>query len=398
MSDDGAPDHGAPDLARMHRERHGRLVGSIRDQGFDAIMLLGQGNVSYATGTRVVASDQARAIHRRPLALVTADGEAPHVWTWYPDGVPAWLPPDRVHPGLDLECDDGARALLDALPAGRVGIDEVTMPVRTALRAADRDVGDAGPALAVAKGVKTSDELACIRRAQAINEAAIAALLPHVVPGVTGIELSGQFLESIFALGATANNVDPIWQAMPATIAEGPWSGTGGLVFPLSADDRPFVEDDLVWVDNGLAYEGYMSDYGHTWVVGRDPDALQRDQARRWRDLVGAVLAVVRAGASARDLTRAAVEAVGTTSAGRPWLPHLYLAHGSGTESAEPPFIGTDLGDEFDETIVLEAGNVIVLEPVIWDDGHGGFRAEQIVAVTATGWTPLSHLRWDGWE
>jgi len=169
-------------------------------------------------------------------------------------------------------------------------------------------------------------------------------------------------------------------------------------VFPLSADDRPFVEDDLVWVDNGLAYEGYMSDYGHTWVVGRDPDALQRDQARRWRDLVGAVLAVVRAGASARDLTRAAVEAVGTASAGRPWLPHLYLAHGSGTESAEPPFIGTDLGDEFDETIVLEAGNVIVLEPVIWDDGHGGFRAEQIVAVTATGWTPLSHLRWDGWE
>ena len=75
-----------------------------------------------------------------------------------------------------------------------------------------------------------------------------------------------------------------------------------------------------------------------------------------------------------------------------------YLAHGSGTESAEPPFVGTDLGDEFDESVVLAPGMVMVLEPVIWDDGDGGFRAEQMIAITQDGWTSLSDLTWDGWE
>jgi len=79
-------------------------------------------------------------------------------------------------------------------------------------------------------------------------------------------------------------------------------------------------------------------------------------------------------------------------------LPHLYLAHGSGTDSAEPPFVGTDLGDEFDESVVLASGMVMVLEPVIWDDGDGGFRAEQVIAITQDGWTSLSNLTWDGWE
>jgi Xaa-Pro aminopeptidase len=41
---------------------------------------------------------------------------------------------------------------------------------------------------------------------------------------------------------------------------------------------------------------------------------------------------------------------------------------------------------------------VVVLEPVIWDDGAAGFRAEQVVTVTDDGWESLSDLTWDGWE
>ena len=41
---------------------------------------------------------------------------------------------------------------------------------------------------------------------------------------------------------------------------------------------------------------------------------------------------------------------------------------------------------------------VLVLEPVVWEDGAAGFRAEQIVAVTETGCTILNNLSWDGWE
>ena len=54
------------------------------------------------------------------------------------------------------------------------------------------------------------------------------------------------------------------------------------------------------------------------------------------------------------------------------------------------PFVGTDLGPEFDATLVLQPGMVLVFEPVIWDDGHAGHRSEEIVAVTDTGYRRLS--------
>ncbi len=247
-----------------------------------------------------------------------------------------------------------------------------------------------------AKLEKTPDELECIRRAQAINEAAIADVKAIVRPGVRGTELTGRFLECIFDLGASANTVDPIWQVMPASIAEGPFTMTGDVVFPLCTTADPFERGDVVWVDNGINYEGYGSDYGHTWIVGEPPDAVKRDQCARYRAVVDAVVEAIRPGVTAYDLTRVAKE----VEAGRrtPWLAHFYLAHGIGTDSAEPPFVGTDLGDAFDETVVLAPGNVLVLEPVIWDDGQSGFRAEDIVAVTETGAATLSNLEYSDYE
>jgi Xaa-Pro aminopeptidase len=38
---------------------------------------------------------------------------------------------------------------------------------------------------------------------------------------------------------------------------------------------------------------------------------------------------------------------------------------------------------------------VLVLEPVIWEDGHGGYRGEEIVAVTADGYEVLSRYPYD---
>jgi len=54
------------------------------------------------------------------------------------------------------------------------------------------------------------------------------------------------------------------------------------------------------------------------------------------------------------------------------------------------PFVGTDLGDQFDQGLVLEAGNILVLEPVVWEDGTGGYRAEEVMLITDDGYTMLS--------
>jgi len=48
-----------------------------------------------------------------------------------------------------------------------------------------------------------------------------------------------------------------------------------------------------------------------------------------------------------------------------------------GTDPAEMPFVGTDLGEEFDAQLVLEAGMVLVLEPVVWEDGTAATAARR---------------------
>src|SRR5262249_39707335 len=156
---------------RMRSERHARLVDEMRAQGVDVVLAAAPGTLAYATGVAVPAADAGRAAHRRAVAVVTADGEPPLVYTPYPDGAPSDLDDARVLGGLDLEWNDDAQTLARSLPAGRVAVDDCTMPLRAALDG--RDLVDASAVVGAAKVVKTADEIECIRRAQAINEAAI---------------------------------------------------------------------------------------------------------------------------------------------------------------------------------------------------------------------------------
>jgi Xaa-Pro aminopeptidase len=186
--------------------------------------------------------------------------------------------------------------------------------------------------------------------------------------------------------------LEPIWQVMPHSKAEGVWTTHGDLALPLLSTERELVEGDVLWTDVSITYHGYCSDFGRTWIVGRDPTPRQRAQFERWSEILTAVLGVTRAGATAADLGRAATAANGGT---RPWLPHFYLGHGIGVNAAEMPMIGTDLGNEFDEKFVLQHGMVLVLEPVVWEDGTGGYRSEEVLVITEEGWTRLTDYPYD---
>ena len=190
--------------------------------------------------------------------------------------------------------------------------------------------------------------------------------------------------------------LEAIWQVMPTTRSSGAvWTTTGDLALPLLTTEKELAKGDVLWTDVSITYEGYCSDFGRTWLVGEEPAARQQAQFAKWRDILDAVLAVTKAGATCGDLARAAIAANGGT---KPWLPHFYLGHGIGTNAAEMPMIGTDLGQEFDDNFVFPAGMVLVLEPVVWEDGTGGYRSEEIVVITEDGLSvhhrlPLRTLR-----
>ena len=381
-----------PDLGRMRAERFARLQEILTSQELDGLVLLGSSAVTYAAGLAAPGEDSGRAGLFRPVVVVAKGEPAPHVYTAARDGVPPDLPYEHVHGPLFPDLDESGEDLMEALSAhftagSRLAVDDQTHPMLRHLGAYAWQDGRA--ALAPAKLCKTPDELACIREAQRISELAMVDALKALRPGVRQTDLSAAFLRRAFELGASAGSIDPIWQVMPPWKNQGPWTSHGDLAYPTATTDRFLREDDVIWVDAGILWEGYVSDYGRTWITGARPDPTPRQRAQfpRWRYVVDAALEVLKPGVSAGALCRAATEA---NDGVRPWMQHFYLAHGVGTDSAEMPLVGTDLGPDFDEAQKMEPGMVVVLEPVIWDDGASGYRAEDIVAVTDFGWAPLS--------
>lgn len=393
-----------PDLARMRRATAGRLRAAMVDQGVDALILLGNGNVVYATGASWPLLDAGLSHVERPVAVVLADDRDPHLFLPFREGSAheADLPADHLHGPVYLEFEEGVRnfagVLAELIPKGAtVAVDELTGAMRRAGGSLfpDGPPIDAGPVVGAAKLVKTPDQIACIRRACRITEEAVVDVQKALAPGVRQMDLSASFVRRAFELGATANMLDAIWQVMPVSKAQGVWTTHGDLALPLLTTERELAQGDVLWTDLSITYHGYCSDFGRTWLVGTEPTARQQAQFDQWRAILDAVLAVTKAGATSGDLARAAIAANG---GGKPWLPHFYLGHGIGSTAAEMPMIGTDLGEEFDDNFVFPAGMVLVLEPVVWEDGTGGYRGEEIVVITEDGWRSLTDYPYDPYQ
>jgi Xaa-Pro dipeptidase len=373
-----------PDLERMRRETGARLRSAMADRGVDALILLGNNSVVYATGVSWPLGDAGLSHVERPVAVVLADDPHPHLFLPFREGAASesGLPTDHLHGPVYLEFDEGvenfARMLEDLIPAAAViAVDELTGAMR---RAHDRlfrsgRPADAAPIIGAAKLIKTPDELACMRTACRITDKAMVDVQAALAPGIRQIDLSARFMRRAFELGAMASMLEPIWQVMPKYKADGVWTTHGDLALPLLTTERELSAGDVLWTDVSITYQGYCSDFGRTWM-----------------EILTAVLDVTRAGTSIAELGRTATKVNGGT---RPWLPHFYLGHSIGVNAAETPMIGTDLGDEFDENFILEPGMVMVLEPVVWEEGTGGYRSEEIIVITEEGHIRLTDYPYD---
>ena len=378
------------DIKRMCAARLARLRTEMANQQVDTAVLLHGPNVTYATGFVPDAVDASHATYQRAMAIVTADRVRLHAHDQTEgleceSGSPLWP-----------ELDDDSQAVRSALNevagdlAGRrIAVDSVTGAMARAGLFDDAQLVDANRVLGPARLVKTNDEVACIERSQILTEWAMEPARQACVVGATRRDVAGTFLEALRGFGGDHNEIDPIFQPMPRSQKDGPYNASGAIAFPTGIGNPRYHQGDLVWVDSGHGYQGYASDYGRTWIVGREPSPSERSCFDRWLTITQACYDAIKPGATLKYVASQAIAANGGT---RPWLPYFYLAHAVGLESAEMPMIGTDLGDEFDNNFVLAPGMILVLEPVVWDDGVAGYRAEEIVVVTDDGNRILSSL------
>ena len=156
-----------PDLTRMRSHTSARLRAAMADRGVEALLLLGNNNVVYATGVSWPLGDAGLSYVERPVAVVLADDPWPHLFLPFREGAASesGLPADHLHGPVYLEFDEGvenfARSVADLIPARAVvAVDEFTGAMWRAHQRlfGTRRPGDAAQVIGAAKIIKTLDE------------------------------------------------------------------------------------------------------------------------------------------------------------------------------------------------------------------------------------------------
>lgn len=359
-------DSARADFTRLRRERRRRLLEAMAADGLDVLVLGRPANVRYASGARQLW--RAGSAPFGPACVVVRHSARVHLLSVWDEGVPPEIGHEDLYP-LTWNPAHLLRAL-QSIPgfadAGRVGTDGLTPSFAQQLRegAPAAELTDGNPTLWRARRTKTPDEIACVRIAAGLAEAALQHVREHVRPGVSERGLLASYYEGIGRLGVPAPSSESVAFATPLR---------GEAVFRFVARDRPVGDGELVVVTPGALFAGYEADVGTTVLSGDTAPPGARALAERCRRGLDALLDAVRPGASGADLGRA------WAKTGEDPSP-VVLAHGLGL-GAEPPVVGLGRG----QTATLEAGMVLSVQSWVRAEGTGACLERTTVAVTADG-------------
>lgn len=220
------------------------------------------------------------------------------------------------------------------------------------------------------RAVKDEGELGAIRRAAEITSRAYAQLADERFVGRTERALAWQMDTFMHDLGAES-------PAFPTIVAAGPNSATPHA----HAGDRPIETGETVIVDAGARVEGYAADCTRTFATGELGPNLGRAYDVCLEAQLDGVQAVVP-DAVGRDVDTVARDLIAGAGFGDSFGHGL--GHGVGLLVHEAPVLRPESDD------VLQAGNVVTVEPGIYLPGAGGVRIEDLVVVTEDGPEVLS--------
>lgn len=308
-----------------------------------------------------------------------------------------------VLPGIPPTDPRLVDAVADLLPRrGRVAVDRLGRSGYERLRSIrpDLEVEDAAALLAASKTPREQVEIDAIVDATHRTERALTATLPAVRPGVSERELNAEFALRLHDEGIDRLHVDTVFSVLPrdrdhAPWARGEWSGPSP--YRELTTGRIVEDGDHVAFDAGVVLNGYSADVGWTLKAGAaGPSPEEVALARGWHEVAMRVIGALRPGATAGDVRAAALDGW-DPSLPPPWPYPLYVAHGLGTEPAEPPFAGADFAPDAEAAMVITEGHVLEVEPYIWRPGVGGYRAEYCVVVGPDETRIVSSLPYDTW-
>ncbi len=352
----------------MNTQRLERTQQQLQAHGLDALALVPGPNMIYLTGLHLHLSE------RPSVFIVAADGrmgiiapalEAPRVAQTLGEGV-------QVFAWSDAEGHEGAfaRASRELQLSGRTMAIEYLQMRGLEVKAFEQHAAGIN-LLSLEKvfpnfrALKDADEIAATRKAVAIMEQALREAMRAIKIGATEKEIAAVYRSAALSAGCEVMPFGPI-------VASGLNAANPHAV----PTERKVQAGDLVIIDCGATYDGYVADITRTFAVGDVSLEAQR--------IYDTVLAANRAGVEA---ARPGVACAAVDRAARDVIEEMgygdyfihRTGHGLGLETHEPPYIV-----EGNQT-PLEPGMIFTVEPGIYLAGKVGVRIEDNVVCTENG-------------
>jgi Xaa-Pro dipeptidase len=384
------------DPGAIRSERLSAAAAALDAAELDALLLFKDENVRYLTGMRAQLLQGKSALLN---GVLLADGRDPVLLSSGGDLDRAretmpWLAEIHAVPILEARglirgfVEHTLGRLLEArgLAEARIGIDECSyIMVEEIGRALPGVVlRDGDSLLQGCRAVKSRGELELMEEAAAIAEAVTQAAIDAVAPGVRETDVAAAAMHALYRLGGEMAHV--------AT----PFVASGEHMSPPTrlATDKIVREGDLVFIDIGAMWGGYFADMGRTVACGR-PSQVQREVYTTVYEALEAGRREMRPYRTNEDVAtavRGAAERRGLEGN----LLSLFIGHGVGMGSNEPPYVGESLPGA--DVVPLEPGMTLALEPLVWlpgVPGGGGVRLEDTIVVEEDGGRALTRTAFD---
>lgn len=373
----------APPFAeREYATRKARVLTAMAAAGLDCLIVWANAasyaSITWLTAFEPVHGNAFAVLHQDGRLIVTMDGtlhcEPMHsmVWTCLADDLrislgPLYGEPPEKAALLAVDAAKSARHLgivgLGAMPEGLAG----------ALRASHPGLVAADSVLLDRRLIKSQAEIALMRRAGEIADAAFAAVFEAIDIGVADYAVAAAAVGTMRGLGA--------YEAFETCVVGPPHVGLKHG-YPRG---RRLEPGDMLFLDLGANVEGYRSDVSRCTTVG-PASGEKRDLLEMGLDIHEAGLEAIGPGKPIRGIAERLRKAV----AGTRWEPHFYpegFGHGVGLDLFEGP------GGLFEgSNRLLEPGMTIAYEPMIVVEGLGTGVVEDTLLITETGFERLNHF------
>jgi Xaa-Pro aminopeptidase len=362
----------------------GRLDALLEEAGIDALVVTSKHNIQYLLGGyRFFFFDHFDAIgvSRYLPILVYVKGHPEraayigHPMESYEKELDRfWVPKFSASARMST---DGMQAAIDALAAlprqaRRIGIEHAFLPAdaESALRKGlpQMEFVEAQLPLERLRAVKTHEELENLRKASDLVVDSMLAVISGSRPGVTKREMVEALRREEVNRGLTFEYC----------------LITAGTSLNRAPSDQSLREGDILSLDSGGNYQGYIGDLCRMGIFG-EPDAELKDLFDEVDAIQQAARRPIRRGARGGDIY-ASVEGLTRKSSHGNSLE--FVAHGMGLISHEAPRL-TDSGPvpypAYDADLPLQKGMVLSIETTILHPRRGFIKLEDTVAVTESG-------------